>query len=1334
MKKVLQQTLFRLKTFLLLAVMFIVGSSAHAQIELNLTGGGATSQVRKSSDNTVTFSYNQENGRCDIYNSYWTGSLASTEFPIESIEVVAESRATELIVKNTDTGETCGTWSGTGTNATWTANPGVEVKKLTFSAPSGDIYLTKMTVSLSTGKTYADFNHSSANAGSKGWYTISSDVITFDSPVTVLKNPTIDGNSATATSDGNNLNISFTEIETAGTHTLTFAKGTLQQGENYNNEFSISYTLDQDPSKPIIAKFNFNGVAIPYTTGGNPSTLTSGKDLAVGDVFESQGVTMTFTATALAWSNSAQRLRLGQNTAFTIAAPEGYEITNIDFKTDQNSINLSWIKGLNTPSYTNVTWSGNEVSLDFRASYDTWIQTIDVTCVKLSDVEYEVDIYKGAEPADADWTVTIKDIVGTFKNGDTFNTGKKITESDVVAPHHDGYHEAEVEIEEMAGTMFITVTYAVFEPINYTVDFSDNAPAGATVTIDGQEFSGDDTYPVAKDLDYYSVTDVNAPAGWYADYSYNEGSHTFTFDFKQYINYSVVVEGAPAGQGGVVYNGDTYGAGENVINAKTALTESSVSVADVDGYAGTVSLDDHTFTVSYKKETIVVVPVGSGFNSVVEGITFKAQQENSEVNLYSNGTGYLDLSTTDLNMVKIQLVCNYSSFTASSGDGNANLYNLGQYVYVLESEDMGSITSSGQNVEWTGSTKHIRFTAPYDFHVTNIKVWVEEAEVEPRSNVMDVASTYFSTGNVEQINSNLTFVADVNTEGEHSGAYGSSTEVPDGVTLKDGNGTSYTISSMLWWDNGTQVAINLPSAITAPGHYTLIIPEGVIPCVGNKANKEIVFEWTIAEPTTYTVTFADGAPAGASVTIDGNTYTENTTFPSRNNLDENSANVKDVEGYEGSVAYDSENKEFTITYTALPTYDYYVTIYPAEDTDLKIRIDGKEYGDSGEDTYTFYKELTEGDIVLPEYPGYYPNPSIVINNTSYTITVTYTALPSLAIGSNATDRDGNYWTSFCLDKAVSFPADVTPCIVTGAENGKLTLEEFPRVSNEITTKYDFENNAVEEIMGNLYCDGDNHDVTMSYSGVSVYQSIGGKGYLKNEGTLNISCLTTPITKVIVKPWGWGTGANISLNGADPVAVADGDDTYIFDVNSYSCTLDITNYNGGVYLLWIEVVTSSGETVPVIPANTGILVKSAAPVAKILYAIHEDGEVNTDVSDNILSASGETGFIVKNDADNLYYKLTLNAASEPGSAGFYWDKNSDEGHSITVPAHKAYLKLSASAGSNRAAYHFGSDDILTDIEAVETEADNAPVYNLQGQRVNAQKAGVYVKNGRKFIVK
>lgn len=492
------------------------------------------------------------------------------------------------------------------------------------------------------------------------------------------------------------------------------------------------------------------------------------------------------------------------------------------------------------------------------------------------------------------------------------------------------------------------------------------------------------------------------------------------------------------------------------------------------------------------------------------------------------------------------------------------------------------------------------------------------------------------------------------------------------------------------------------------------------------------YAFTIEEyvaPTTYTVTFVN-APAGASATIDGNVYTESTTFTVSKVLDENSVTaVADVEGYTHEYAY--ADQTFTITYTALLAYEYVVSIFPTDDTDLKIRIDGKEYGDSGMDTYTFYKELTEADIVAPDYSGYYPTPSIEIDNSNYVITVEYTPLPTLAVTANGTDAEGNCWTSFCFNAPVSFPESVTPCIVTGTEeDGTLAVKEFPIADGTLTTKYDFENNAVEEIMGNLYCDGDNHDVTMSCSGVSVYQSIGGKGYLKDEGTLNISCLTTPITKVIVKPWGWGTGANISLNGADPVAVADGDDSYTFDVNSYSCTLDITNYNGGVYLLWIEVVTSSGKTVPVFPAGTGLLVKSAAPNDKVPYTVHTDGEVNADTTGNLLV--GCTSNATWNETGKTYYKFSLDAENTAGSAGFYWGV--DGGASIEAHAGKAYLVLDTPVASNSRYLISGFGDTITGIDTVLSSEAAEAIYNLQGQRVLNAKSGVYVKNGKKVIVK
>lgn len=158
-----------------------------------------------------------------------------------------------------------------------------------------------------------------------------------------------------------------------------------------------------------------------------------------------------------------------------------------------------------------------------------------------------------------------------------------------------------------------------------------------------------------------------------------------------------------------------------------------------------------------------------------------------------------------------------------------------------------TITSDAQNVEWTGSAKSITFTATYDFHLSSIKVWVEEAEVEPVDCSVDYTSTGFQTGNVESIASNLSIQLAEKPSVTHS-YYNGATDIPDGVVLTDSEGNVQTITQFNYWDFSNEVAIVLSNSITTPGDYTLTIPEGVIPCVGNKANKELTFTWHVLTP------------------------------------------------------------------------------------------------------------------------------------------------------------------------------------------------------------------------------------------------------------------------------------------------------------------------------------------------------------------------------------------------------------------------------------------------------------------------------------------------------
>ena len=97
----------------------------------------------------------------------------------------------------------------------------------------------------------------------------------------------------------------------------------------------------------------------------------------------------------------------------------------------------------------------------------------------------------------------------------------------------------------------------------------------------------------------------------------------------------------------------------------------------------------------------------------------------------------------------------------------------------------------------------------------------------------------------------------------------------------------------------------------------------------------------------------------------------------------------------------------------------------------------------------------------------------------------------------------------------------------------------------------------------------------------------------------------------------------------------------------------------------------------------------------------------------------------------YYMLSLNAESDPNSIGFYW--GAENGGAFTSGAHKAFLALPADA----TAKGFAFNDVTNGISAktITAEQDNAPVYSITGMRMNGKlPAGIYVKNGKKFVVK
>ena len=152
----------------------------------------------------------------------------------------------------------------------------------------------------------------------------------------------------------------------------------------------------------------------------------------------------------------------------------------------------------------------------------------------------------------------------------------------------------------------------------------------------------------------------------------------------------------------------------------------------------------------------------------------------------------------------------------------------------------------------------------------------------------------------------------------------------------------------------------------------------------------------------------------------------------------------------------------------------------------------------------------------------------------------------------------------------------------------------------------------------------------------------------------------------------------------------------------------------------------------IPAGTAVVLRTDSKLRETTdfeFSIVDEAE---DIeADNMLKGSDEATTVSGNGFK--YYMLSLNGDSEPGSIGFYFDKESNGGIQLKNGAHKAYLAVPEDAADAKG-YPFGGD--ATGIEGLNVnDNDNVnEVYDLQGRRVVRPAKGIYIVNGKKIVVK
>lgn len=157
-----------------------------------------------------------------------------------------------------------------------------------------------------------------------------------------------------------------------------------------------------------------------------------------------------------------------------------------------------------------------------------------------------------------------------------------------------------------------------------------------------------------------------------------------------------------------------------------------------------------------------------------------------------------------------------------------------------------------------------------------------------------------------------------------------------------------------------------------------------------------------------------------------------------------------------------------------------------------------------------------------------------------------------------------------------------------------------------------------------------------------------------------------------------------------------------------------NVEGGNLAL-TEVVSKQ------VPANTGVLLKSAQNIVTATRLESAPAIEGT----NLLKPASE-----KMTEGFKFYKLAYDNFTEKTGLGFYW--GAAEGGAFTVKPGLAYLAVPQAQAANVKGFSF--DGTQTGINGVEATTAKGAIYNLNGQRVEKAQHGIYIQNGKKFIVK
>lgn len=228
-----------------------------------------------------------------------------------------------------------------------------------------------------------------------------------------------------------------------------------------------------------------------------------------------------------------------------------------------------------------------------------------------------------------------------------------------------------------------------------------------------------------------------------------------------------------------------------------------------------------------------------------------------------------------------------------------------------------------------------------------------------------------------------------------------------------------------------------------------------------------------------------------------------------------------------------------------------------------------------------------------------------------------------------------------------------------------------------------------------------------------------------------------------------------LGTAVITATSEANDDY--NAGTATCTIDVAEYNhyvkatavesGKAYL--IGAVLADGTAFYAYPIGTS---NTHGWLYGTTSTSSNDIRVKKSYDDTFVFTNETDGWTIKQNTDSRYLYQSgtydsFNLAEAP-TEGQYWtiSANEDGSQTITNKSVSKYIQYSPSYksfGSYAEAqtnailptlYVLSSTSNINAVAAVKADKENAPVYNLAGQRVMGNVKGLFIQNGKKVIRK